>query len=227
MKGIILAAGMGTRLGSLIPKPLTAVRNERLIIDYQIDALCEYIGMHNIYVVVGYKKELIMERHPQLIYIYNNKYSQTNTAKSILMALEKIKDEDAIWMNGDVVFEKGLIKKVIAQPESCCLVDKKKCGEEEIKYSCYTDNYIKEISKTVKNTKGEALGINKIIKKDLKKFKDALSKVLDSDYFEVALEKLTRKRKILLMPVDKGEFYCTEVDFQEDLDDVIKNFPEK
>ena len=227
MKGVILAAGMGTRMGSLIPKPLTAIRNEKVIIDYQVNILSEFIGVHNIYVVVGYKKELIMERHPELIYIYNNKYVHTNTAKSLLMAIEKIHNEDVLWMNGDVVFEKKLIKKILDVPESYSLVDRKKCGEEEIKYSCYSDNYIEQISKEVKNAIGEALGIHKLATKNLDAFKHTLTEVHDNDYFEAALEKLTLKRELLLRTVDKEELFCTEVDFSEDLQEVIDYFPEK
>jgi len=227
MKGIILAAGMGTRLGSLIPKPLTAIKNEKVIIDYQVDTLSEFIGIHNIYVVVGYKKELIMERHPNLIYIYNNKYTHTNTAKSLLMAIEKIHNEDVLWMNGDVVFERKLIKRILDTSESCSLVDKKKCGEEEIKYSCYNDNYIEQISKKVKNAIGEAVGIHKLTQKKLDAFKNTLAEVHDNDYFEAALEKLTLKRELLLKTVDKEELFCTEVDFSEDLQEVIDYFPEK
>lgn len=227
LKAIILAAGMGTRLGTMIPKPLTAIENEKVIIDYQVEAFSEYLGPHNIYVVVGYKKELIMERHPQLIYIYNNQYAHTNTAKSLLMAAQKLNDEDVIWINGDVIFEKRLIKKLINTPQSCSLVDREKCGSEEIKYSCYDDNCIKYISKVVKNALGESLGMNKIVNGDLNKFKKALFEVGDKDYFEAALEKLTLTRDLLLKPVDKEELYCKEIDFAEDLQDVIRNFPEK
>lgn len=224
MKAIILAAGMGTRLGTLIPKPLTAIENEKVILDFQVEALKEIIGLHNIFVVVGYKKELIMERHPHLMYIYNDNYVKTNTAKSLLMALLKINDDDVLWMNGDVVFDKEVIHLLTNSRGSCCLVDTKKCGKEEIKYTCYNDGYIEKISKNIEKGNGESLGVNVIVGKDLEAFKDSLAMVPDNAYFEAALEKLTTERRLLLKPVNKRKYFCTEVDFSEDLEEVIKYY---
>ena len=74
MKAIILAAGIGSRLGNLDPKPLTKLSNGESILQRQINYLSEYIGINNIYIIVGYKKDLIMETFPELLYIYNNCY---------------------------------------------------------------------------------------------------------------------------------------------------------
>ncbi len=222
MKAVILAAGMGTRLGTLIPKPLTAIEDEKVILDFQVEALEEIIGLHNIFVVVGYKKELIMEKRPRLMFIYNDSYVQTNTSKSLLMALMKVVDEDVLWMNGDVMFDKELVHRLIDAKESCCLVDTKKCGKEEIKYTRYEDGYIEKISKQIENANGEALGVNMVVREDLQAFKEALGGASDNAYFEAAMEKLTLKRELLLKPVDKGDYFCVEVDFPEDLDEVLK-----
>ena len=50
----------------------------------QLEGLLRYIDIDNIYVVVGYKKEMIMEAFPELLYIYNNTFETTNTSKSLL-----------------------------------------------------------------------------------------------------------------------------------------------
>ncbi len=84
MKAIILAAGIGSRLGNSNPKPLT-------ILNRQVMYLSDYLGEDNIIVVVGYKKELIMESFPNLLYVYNNYLDTTNTSKSLLKALKKMK----------------------------------------------------------------------------------------------------------------------------------------
>ena len=65
MKVVILAAGIGSRLGISDPKPLTKLKNGESILQRQIAYLSEYLGMNNIIVIVGYKKELIMESFPQ------------------------------------------------------------------------------------------------------------------------------------------------------------------
>jgi len=220
MKAVILAAGMGTRLGTLLPKPLTALKDEKTILDFQIEKLLRYLDLNDIFIVVGHKFYSVIEMFPDLAFVYNNRYTQTNTAKSLLLALSKIKNEDVLWMNGDVYFDHRILKLLISNEGSCCAVDNKKCSDEEIKYTLNKAGFIEELSKQVKNAKGEALGINLICAKDLEKFKQALEKVDDKDYFEKGLENLTLKGKINLKPVDVNGYYCREIDFPEDLEDV-------
>lgn len=221
MKAVILAAGMGTRFGTLIPKPLTSLKNEKTILDFQLEKLADKIGINSIYVVVGYKKEIIMEAYPELIFIYNEAYAQTNTAKSLLAGLKKV-DDDVIWLNGDVYFEKDILELLTESKNSACIVDTKKCGDEEIKYSIDSDGNIKELSKEVRNASGEAVGINLIKKNDLGIFIEELEKVDKKDYFEKALENLVQAGKIILKPINLEKLYCKEIDFEEDLKAVQK-----
>lgn len=61
MKAIILAAGLGTRMGEFtkdMPKPLLKVKNKTLI-EHNLNALKDLV--EEIIIVVGYKKEKIME----------------------------------------------------------------------------------------------------------------------------------------------------------------------
>jgi choline kinase len=216
MKTVILAAGAGKRLGGPIPKPLTSLVNGKTIMDFQVERLCSIVGIKNIIVVVGYKKEMIMEKFPQLSFICNDAFAQTNTSKSLLLALKKV-DDDVIWLNGDVYFDADAPRLLLNTGFSCCLVDRKKCGLEEIKYDLNEDGFIRHISKNVAEPQGECLGVNVILKKDLDIFHDELEKVGNQDYFEKALENLTVPKKIRLKPVDVGSFYCNEIDFEEDL----------
>ncbi len=225
MKAVILAAGMGTRLGTLVPKPLTSIKNEKTILDFQLSKLNEVVGPNNIYIVVGYKKEIIMEAHPDNIYIYNNAYPHTNTAKSLLYALKKI-DDDVIWLNGDVFFDIEALKLLTDSDYSACLVDTKKCNDEEIKYTINDEGFIKELSKEVKNGLGEAVGINLVKKDDLKQYVGELDRVEPKDYFEKALENLTLANKLKLKAINIEDYYCKEIDFEEDLKDVQKHIKE-
>lgn len=221
MKVVILAAGMGTRLGTLIPKPLTSLKDEKTILDNQIETISEVIDPKNIVVVVGYKKELIMEEIPDMTFVYNVAYTQNNTGKSLLTALSRL-DDDVIWMNGDVFFEKGALELLIDSPHSAMLVDTKRCSDEEIKYTLDDNGNIVELSKEVKNGKGEAVGVNLIKKADLPKFVAELEKIGPKDYFEKALENLTKTGKLMLKPIYLGDVYCKEIDFAEDLTEVQK-----
>ncbi|UCG58551.1 MAG: phosphocholine cytidylyltransferase family protein [Phycisphaerales bacterium] len=219
MKAVILAAGMGTRLGTLIPKPLTSIIDETTILDFQVEMLSEALGVDNIIVVVGYKKELIMEKCPQLAFVYNSAYAQTGTGKSLLLALRKV-DEDVIWLNGDVFFDRQVLDSLFSSEYSCCLVDRKTCGEEEVKYDLKETGFVRNISKSVQNAKGECLGINIIRRRDLNLFREELERIDSKAYFEKALENLTVSDRLDLLPICVEPYYCREIDYEEDLMDV-------
>ena len=69
---VILAAGMGTRLGKPWPKPLTPLIDGRTIMRQQIDNLTKVFGDRlRVTTVVGFKLELILEAFPNVSYIYN------------------------------------------------------------------------------------------------------------------------------------------------------------
>ena len=221
MKAIILAAGIGSRLGNSNPKPLTKLNNGESILGRQVAYLSEYLGVTNIIAIVGYKKDLIMESFPNLLYVYNNFYDTTNTSKSLLAGLIKIENEDVVWLNGDVVFEKELLPQIIKCSKSCIAVNTNSVGEEEIKYNVFDDGNIKEVSKTVSPALGEAVGINKLMSSDLSLFKENLEKCDEQDYFEKALE-LSIQDGMKIMPVDINKYLCMEIDFEDDLEQINK-----
>ena len=221
MKAIILAAGIGSRLGNSNPKPLTKLKNGETILERQVAYLSEYLGMNNIIAIVGYKKDLIMESFPNLLYVYNNFYDTTNTSKSLLAGLIKIENEDVVWLNGDVVFEKKLLPQIIKCPKSCMAVNTNSVGEEEIKYTVFDEGNIKDVSKIVSPALGEAVGINKIIASDLPLLKAKLEKCDHQDYFEKALE-LSIQDGMKILPVDINKYLCMEIDFLDDLEQINK-----
>ncbi|HUV45507.1 MAG TPA: phosphocholine cytidylyltransferase family protein [Dehalococcoidia bacterium] len=218
MKAVILAAGTGSRLGMSAPKSLAVLTNGKTIFDYQIEKISKFVPIDNICVVVGYKKGMLMRKHPELAYVYNEAYAETNTGKSLLKALNKIDDEDVLWLNGDIVFDGKLISKLILANNSCVLVDNKTCGTEEIKYSTDSEGYIKSISKEVFPGEGEALGINLVKRQELPALKKHLALIDDRDYFEKAIENMINEEHIRFSPVNVDALFCHEVDFPEDLE---------
>tara|TARA_Y100000590_G_C15472206_1_gene920613 strand:+ start:39 stop:731 length:693 start_codon:yes stop_codon:yes gene_type:complete len=222
LKAIILAAGIGSRLGYSNPKPLTKLKNGESIIERQISYLSDYLGINNIIVIVGYKKDLIMEAFPNLMYVYNNYYDTTNTAKSLLSGLQKVGNEDVIWLNGDVVFEKKILPLIIESQYTCMAVNTKSVGEEEIKYNVFDNGKIKEVSKSTSPALGEAVGINKVIATDLDIFKTNLNKCNNKDYFEKALE-LSISNGMSILPIDINKYLCIEIDFLDDLEEINQN----
>ncbi|EAR00170.1 NTP transferase domain-containing protein [Maribacter sp. HTCC2170] len=226
MKIVILAAGIGSRLGNPFPKPLTPLNNGKSIMGMQISNLTTHFNVDDISIVVGFKKDLIMERFPEVTYIYNPFFDRTNTSKSLLQALKKNKDKSVLWLNGDVVFDSKLLdelKPYLNNDQSFVAVNTSKVAEEEVKYTL-KDNYIHELSKTVKNGLGEAVGINFIASKDIQSFIDCLEECDDNDYFERGLELAIEKDNIQITAVDISAFDCMEVDFKEDLENANNLF---
>lgn len=216
MKIVILAAGVGSRLGeSHLPKPLTSLANGESILSFQLKMISSFLSLDQVIVVVGYLKEKIMDRFPDLLYVYNPSYEAENTSKSLLRALKKI-DEDVLWMNGDVVFHHTVLEKLLAYDKTCMLVNETKVGEEEVKYHADKNGKILQVSKQVANPQGEALGLNIFKAKDLPNLKKNLIACSNRDYFEKGIELCIQEGTIVWsLPVDKH--LCTEIDFLEDL----------
>lgn len=224
MKIVILAAGIGSRLGNPFPKPLTLLKNGKSIMETQIDNISAVFDVDDINVVIGFKKDLIMERFSELTYIYNPFFDQTNTSKSLLRALKKYRKNSVLWFNGDVVFDSKLLNALhpyIVNNQSFVAVNKSKVGDEEVKYTL-RNGYIHELSKTVKNGLGEAVGINFISSNDIGFFINRLEECDDNDYFEKGLELAIEKDNIKIEAVDISTFDCMEIDFVEDLENVNK-----
>ena len=63
---VILAAGMGSRLGRTLPKPLTELSDGRTIMQQQFDNIHHAFGTERkVTIVVGYKLEHIIEAFPR------------------------------------------------------------------------------------------------------------------------------------------------------------------
>ena len=219
MKIVILAAGIGSRLGNPFPKPLTPLNNGKSIMGLQIDNLAQHFSTDDISIVVGFKKDLIMERFPEVNYVYNPFFDRTNTSKSLLQALKKHKGKSVLWFNGDVVFDEKLLSVLqvdIQQSNSFISVNTSSVAEEEVKYTL-KNGYVKELSKEVKNGLGEAVGINFIASTDLDIFISQLEKCGDNDYFEKGLEMAIAENGLKVKAVDISKYNCIEVDFKEDL----------
>ena len=221
IQAVILAAGMGTRLGRPFPKPLTPLSDGRTIMEQQIDNLRQVFGADvRITTVVGFKLDLILEAFPDVTYIYNEAYDQTNTNRSLLKALRLSTEGGVLWMNGDVVFDPQVLEKVsdlLKADTSFICVDTAVVGDEEVKYTVNDDGYVDELSKQVVNARGEAVGINFVSASDKPTLIDRLSECSDADYFERGIELAISHDSMRVIPVDIGEFFAVEVDFEEDL----------
>jgi choline kinase len=220
VQAVILAAGMGTRLGKPWPKPLTPLSDGRTIMRQQMDNIFAAFEDARVMTVIGFKLELIIEAFPDVTYVYNENYDQTNTNRSLLKALRQSFDGGVVWMNGDVVFDPQVLvraQELIDADQSFICVNTAVVGEEEVKYTVDEDGFVKELSKTVGNALGEAVGINFIAAKDKAMLIERLAECADNDYFERGLELMVEKDGAKVVPFDIRDLFAVEVDFEEDL----------
>lgn len=222
IQAVILAAGMGTRLGRPFPKPLTPLSDGRTIMQQQMENLREAFGDDlRISTVVGFKLDLILEAFPDVNYVYNEAYDQTNTNRSLLKALRLSTPGGVLWMNGDVVFDPAVLHAVRPQMErdqSFICVNTAAVGEEEVKYTVDAHGLVAQLSKSVVDARGEAVGINYVSALDKDTLIRRLEECTESDYFERGIELAIEKDHMRVLPVDIGEMFAVEVDFEEDLD---------
>lgn len=121
---IIMAAGMGNRMQPLTletPKPLIKVNGSRMI-DTSIRAL-HANGIHEIYVVVGYKKEkfsCLEKEYPGVVLIENPYYDRYNNISSLYMARELI--GDSIILDGDqIIYNEKVVSRAFERSGYNCV----------------------------------------------------------------------------------------------------------
>lgn len=208
---------MGT---SDLPKPLCKLSTGESILQRQLEALALYFSLDDLLIVVGHKKEMIMEAFPELTFIYNRDFYSENTAKSLLKAIRKI-DDDLLWLNGDVVFFANLLTAFQGAQRNMMLVNESAVDAEGVKYRCDLKGRISEISKNVQNPSGEALGINFVTAKSLPLLKKQLASCSPSDYFEKGIQ-MAIQQGMEIWPEFTVESACCEIDTATDLDKANK-----
>ena len=235
MKALILAAGVSRRLYPQTyntPKCLLEVGGKP-IINYQLEALSE-LGINDITMIVGYHREMLVEsvekNFPEINFkfIVNHHYFETNTAYSVYVGKEALRDQHLL-MNADVVYPKELLSKLYHSSfENVLAVDIKSCGREEVKVIDGGQNMISAIGKDLIEDKclGEFIGVAKFSSEFMKEFVNALGQLIEAggknDYFEAGIEQLLEKQ--LVYYVDVSEYPCLEIDFVEDLELARKLF---
>ena len=233
---IVLAAGLGSRLGRPHHKGLTQLMTGETILSRQLK-LISVTSPTSVTVVTGFEAETIVKKFsgtcPDLRFLNNSHYLTTNTSKSLLLALQSLPEgADAVWLNGDVVFSDSLLPKLLQNlTESVIGTTTHEVSDEEIKFTTTPDGGVCSLSKTVPldDAEGEGVGVNYIHAADMEAFIHALQHVQDTDYFEKAVELTIHEGSARWVPFNLTDHDLTavEVDYEEDLIQANNSLMEK
>jgi choline kinase len=171
MKGIILAAGKGSRLnGTAGDKPKCLLRvGGRSLVERQM-AVLRHAGIDDMAVVVGCQADAVrLECGSDVTYIENVRFAETNSLYSLWLARPLLVEGDGfVVMNCDVLLHPQLLVDLIsARYEDALLVayqedDALPLGDEEMKIELRRGRVV-DMSKTMApaNADGENVGIVK------------------------------------------------------------------
>ena len=219
MIGVILSAGMGTRLMPLtkdIPKTLLKI-NEVTLLERMIKN-CIDAEISKFIVVVGYNKEKVIDLCPEIAEKYdieikvivNEKYDVTNTSVSTYLASKFIEEndlDDFVLINGDNVVDPTIISNIVASNNTGMIIDNfKELNEESFKLIIDDESFNEE--RTIANGKinsigkgldipsstGEFIGVSKVVSDDVAEFNRILESLIEEDpqnYYDFAFKDLS------------------------------------
>lgn len=236
MQAIILAAGMGRRLGELTSdntKCMLEVNGSRLI-DRMLNQL-KAIDISRIVIVIGYEgaklKSYITKNYPSfhIEYVENNVYDKTNNIYSLWLARGYMAEDETILLESDLIFEDSVLKTVIESSyPNCALVSKYQTWMDGTMVQIDDENNIinfipkKAFDYSCTDTYFKTVNIYKFshdfINNHYLPFLDAYIKVLgNNEYYEQVLRVITLidKSEMRALPITGMNWY--EIDDVQDL----------
>ncbi|MBM7442485.1 sugar phosphate nucleotidyltransferase [Streptomyces sp. HB132] len=235
MIGLVLAAGAGRRLRpytDTLPKALVPVDGEKTVLDLTL-ANFAAVGLTEVAVVVGYRKEAVYARKAEfeakygvtLTLIDNDKAEEWNNAYSLWCAREVLK-QGVILANGDTVHPVSVEKTLLdargkGQKIILALDTVKNLADEEMKVITEGDKGVRRITKLMDpaTATGEYIGVTLIEPEAAEELADALRTTFERDpdlYYEDGYQELVNRGfTVDVAPI--GEVTWVEIDNHEDL----------
>ncbi|MGR4881075.1 sugar phosphate nucleotidyltransferase [Streptomyces sp. LARHCF249] len=240
MIGLVLAAGAGRRLRpytDTLPKALVPVgpegQEESLtVLDLTLGNFAE-VGLTEVAIVVGYRKEAVYERREALEAKYgvkitlidNDKAEEWNNAYSLWCAREVLK-QGVILANGDTVHPVSVEKTLLAargngQKIILALDTVKNLADEEMKVVTADGAGVQKITKLMDpaDATGEYIGVTLIEAEAAEQLAEALKTTFERDpdlYYEDGYQQLVNDGfTIDVAPI--GDVKWVEIDNHDDL----------
>ena len=237
MKAIILNSGIGSRLGKLtteVPKSMIKINDEETIFSKSIKTLLNY-DIDEFIITTGYLEDVLKEyaskKFPEVnfTFVYNPVYDSTNYIKSLDYVDDNITD-DLFLLHGDLVYDKEVTDLLIENDESCMVVDTQAGIPEKDFKAKVEDGYVKKVSVTYFGEDALACQpLYKLRNRDWTTWKHGIRTFCENNntnvYAEESLNTLLED-KIKIKAIDINEYYCSEIDTVEDLNNYRKRFGE-
>lgn len=124
MQAIILAAGMGRRLGEYTKDNTKCMLpvNGVCLIDRMLEQLSE-LKLNRVIIVVGYQSQNLVNHvgnryvnRLKIEYIENPDYDKTNNIYSLALAKDKLQEDDTLLVESDLIFDNGMFSLLIEDP---------------------------------------------------------------------------------------------------------------
>ncbi|MGW5862743.1 phosphocholine cytidylyltransferase family protein [Streptomyces sp. NPDC055239] len=235
MIGLVLAAGAGRRLRpytDTLPKALVPVDGDTTILDLTLGNFAE-IGLTEVAIIVGYRKEAVYDRKAaleekyglKLTLIDNDKAEEWNNAYSLWCGRDSIK-HTVILANGDTVHPVSVEKTLLAARGEgkkiiLALDTVKNLADEEMKVIVDPEKGVQKITKLMDpaTATGEYIGVTLIEGDAAEQLADALKTTFERDpdlYYEDGYQELVNRGfKIDVEPI--GDVKWVEIDNHDDL----------
>ena len=238
MQAIILAAGVGRRLGELTQgntKCMISVNGVRLI-DRMLCQLAA-LNLNRVVIVVGYKgQELVdyignrYDDHLKIEYAWNPVYDKTNNIYSLSIVKQQLQEDDTLLIESDLIFDDAMFRMILSNPyPNLALVAKYETWMDGTMVRIDADNNIvnfvpkKAFNYDEVDTYYKTVNIYKFSREFSEQvyvpFLDAYCRVMgNNEYYEQVLRVITLldKADLKALPIDKERWY--EIDDVQDLD---------
>lgn len=239
MQAIMLAAGMGSRLGKYTKENTKCMLDVygKTLLERAIDSLLN-ANINKLILVLGYKKENVkkyiketkLDEKIEIEFIDNDIYDKTNNIYSLYLAKDKLIQDDTILLESDLIYDESIISELVnSKYNDAALVAK---YEEWMDGTMVTLNEDKVISSFVEknnfdynevNSYYKTVNIYKFSKDFCKRFylpflESYIKAYGHNDYYELVLKVISglKDAKLYGVVLDGKDWY--EIDDCQDYD---------
>ena len=124
MQAVILAAGMGKRLGDLTKENTKCMVkvNGIALIDRLLSQLSD-LNLNRVVIVVGYQGDKLISHignrysdRLNIEYVFNPIYDKTNNIYSLALTKDKLQEDDTLLIESDLIFDDRMFSLILGDP---------------------------------------------------------------------------------------------------------------